>query len=911
MSSNPASSRLRDLIKAVRGCKTAAEERAVVAKECAIIRDAIQDNDNQFRHRHIAKLLFIHMLGYPTHFGQIECLKLIACGKFTEKRVGYLGLTQLLNEGNEILMMVTNTIQKDLEPQRNPSVIALALTAVANISTGEMCRQLSRDVEGLLTSSQSYIKKKACLAGVRVIKLVPELAEDYVPRVRALMEDRNHGVLLTGSCLVIEMMLADDIYIEECKYLVPILVRMLKNLMLSGYSTEYEISGISDPFLQVKVLRMLRLLGHKDSSVSDEMNDVLAQIATNTDGSKNAGNSILYECVRTIMSIEATGGLRILAINIMGRFLLNRDNNIRYVALNTLQKVVKVDISAVQRHKNTIVECLSDPDISIKKRALDLLYAIINGSNIKSLVKEMLNCLLTASSEFKQELVTKICLAVEKHAPNKRWQVDTTIKCLSLAANHVRDDVLASLIQLISSTEQLHTYATHKVFFSLKENISQEGLANIAMWCVGEFGHNLVNGNAVGPDDEPINITEDEVLDVIEQVLQNRDFSASLKEYTLTALVKLYVRFNTTKERIRDLIEGESANWNVEVQQRACEYAQILEGSWDSHRQAILEPMPVFNLNEEERPVGETEINEIPPTDDKVTKNSSTDKIGSLKKTTPAANKDEFQNGAGELLPFDVFGDNPSGNTGNDNTTTDNNADVDPLALVFGGMDTAAPNNGSGNAGGDIFGGGDLLAGTTATGGENAGNDLLSMMGGAATTNAGMGATTSGAGNLMGMNAGFGGAAVGNTGMGGMPTGDMGMGMSMGTTTTVTTPTVPTKHDMIAYQDPNLQIHYACTKGESDPSLTNIIATFSSKIGSEITGVSMQIAVKQYLKLGLQPPSGTTLAPNAQGGIIQNFSLTNANQGEKPIVLRMKLSYNMAGSPQTFMATISDFPAGL
>lgn len=53
-------------------------------------------------------------------------------------------------------------------------------------------------------------------------------------------------------------------------------------------------------------------------------------MATKTESNKNAGNAILYECVETIMSIEDNGGLRVLAINILGRFLSNRDNNIRY-----------------------------------------------------------------------------------------------------------------------------------------------------------------------------------------------------------------------------------------------------------------------------------------------------------------------------------------------------------------------------------------------------------------------------------------------------------------------------------------------------------------------------------------------------------------------------------------------------
>ena len=41
----------------MRACKTAAEERAVISKECAQIRTAFKEEDNEFRHRNVAKLV--------------------------------------------------------------------------------------------------------------------------------------------------------------------------------------------------------------------------------------------------------------------------------------------------------------------------------------------------------------------------------------------------------------------------------------------------------------------------------------------------------------------------------------------------------------------------------------------------------------------------------------------------------------------------------------------------------------------------------------------------------------------------------------------------------------------------------------------------------------------------------------
>lgn len=474
-----------------------------------------------------------------------------------------------------------------------------------------MSRDLFPEIEKLVSTANPYIRRKAALCAMKITRKVPDLQEHFLEKATALLQDRNHGVMLCGLTLVTSLCEADEEeggeegIVDKFRQFVPILVRTLKGLASSGYAPEHDVMGITDPFLQVKILNLLRVLAMGDPQVSEQINDILAQVATNTDSSKNVGNSILYEAVRTILDIEADSGLRVLGVNILGKFLTNRDNNIRYVALNTLIKVVAIEPNAVQRHRNTILECLRDPDISIRRRALDLSFTLINESNVRVLIRELLAFLEVADNEFKPTLTTQIGIAADKYAPNKRWHVDTMLRVLALAGNYVKEPIMSSVIRLIATTPDLQTYAVQKLYTNLKKDITQESLTQAGSWCIGEYGDALLRGGQYEEEELVKEVKEHDIIDLFSTILNSNYATQVTTEYIVTALVKLTTRLSDQAQvdRVQRILQFHQTSLDVEVQQRAVEYGNLF--SYEQIRRGVLEKMPPPQIKEENRVLGE------------------------------------------------------------------------------------------------------------------------------------------------------------------------------------------------------------------------------------------------------------------------------------------------------------------
>ena len=877
----------------------------MIAKESAAIRASLREDEPFARHRNVAKLMYMHMLGYPTHFGQMECVKLIATAGFPEKRVGYLGLMILLDERQEVTMLVTNSIKNDLG-HKNHFIVGLALCALGNICTAEMARDVAPEVAGLLGNRNSYVRKKAALCAIRVVNKVPELAESFLDGAEALLADRHHGVLLAAVTLILrlcdnEQKALNDVRVNRgsdariananpdsitrrFRARVPDLVKILRALLHGAYSAEHDVGGQHDPFLQVKLLRLLRTLGKGDAEASDAMSDALANVASNESrSSKNAGAAVLYEAVRCAVGVESVGGLRVLAVNVLGRFLADKDNNVRYVALNALAKVVGNDAQAVQRHRRTIVECVKDGDVTIRRSALNLVYSLVNAGNVETLAPELLEYLAVADPEFKSDVATKIARLSTTFAPSDRWRIDTFVQTLLRGGSHVAREECRSFVALLTNRVALQPYATRALFRAAHDAAFDDAhapLVAVACWALGEYGDDVYQNRL--PDEPPLALTPRDVVDTLKSVLRDARAPRDTRRVAATALAKLAARVPELRSDCVAAVAAFGSALDLEMQQRSVEFAGVF-GRGADVAAAALERMPPMAMRDE---VGANAVGaDVMSAAAAAAPDASLggDLLGDLLGPEPGGAQTSAVASGADLLG-DLLGDATGGSLGSLGSLggvggapvfpSSHGAAVavaaDPLAELMGGSPSPfAPGVPPPDPLADLMGGvGDAFAHPAAFADPSSGP----------------------AADLLGSPAAPG---------GGTPPAAPG---SAGAPAAVVVP---------ALDAHGVRVSFSCAKpNDSDASATTITASYANANAFAVSRFALRAAVPKSATLALEPASGGDLAPS--GGVAtQVLNVVNPLVDSKPLAMRLQVTWREAGGEERAeMATVT-FPSGV
>jgi len=143
---------------------------------------------------------------------------------------------------------------------------------------------------------------------------------------------------------------------------------------------------------------------------------------------------------------------------------------------------------SIKKHEATVLTNLKDADISVRRRALDLLFVMCDKDNSVSIVEELVTYLATADVAIREEMVLKIAIVAEKYARDMEWYVTTVLRLMELAGDQVSDDIWHRLIVLVTNHKDLQQFAAAKLFAALQSKRAHEALVKLGAYVLGEFG---------------------------------------------------------------------------------------------------------------------------------------------------------------------------------------------------------------------------------------------------------------------------------------------------------------------------------------------------------------------------------------------------------------------------------------
>ena len=201
----------------------------------------------------------------------------------------------------------------------------------------------------------------------------------------------------------------------------------------------------------MKLLKVLAILGRGDASASASMYAVLGEVLQRSDPATTIGNALLYQAASTIAAIVPDAKLLQACSDLTQRFLRSDSHNLKYCGIEALGRLVALNPDCGAEHQLAVIECLEDPDPTLKRCTLNLLYAMTRASNVEVIVERMLAFLQTTEEEFgKREVAQRICTLAERYAPSTHWFIATMTSVFQLAGSLLPPRTAHEVMRLIA-----------------------------------------------------------------------------------------------------------------------------------------------------------------------------------------------------------------------------------------------------------------------------------------------------------------------------------------------------------------------------------------------------------------------------------------------------------------------------
>ncbi|KAM9480147.1 AP-3 complex subunit delta-1-like isoform 14-T14 [Salvelinus alpinus] len=479
---------LQDLVRGIRNHK---EDEAKYISTCIDeIKQELKQDNIAVKANAVCKLTYLQMLGYDVSWAAFNIVEVMSSSKFTYKRIGYLAASQCFHESTDVIMLTTNQIRKDLSSP-NQYDTGVALTGLSCFVTPDLARDLANDIMTLMSHTKPYIRKKAVLIMYKVFLKYPESLRPAFPRLKEKLEDPDPGVQSAAVNVICELARRNP---KNYLSLAPLFFKLM--------------TSSTNNWVLIKIIKLFGALTPLEPRLGKKLIEPLTNLIHST-----SAMSLLYECVNTVIAvlISLSSGMPNhsasiqLCVQKLRILIEDSDQNLKYLGLLAMSKILKTHPKSVQSHKDLILQCLDDKDESIRLRALDLLYGMVSKKNLMEIVKKlMLHVDKAEGTTYRDELLTKIIDICSQsnyqYITNFEWYISILVELTRLEGTRHGHLIASQMLDVAIRVKAIRAFAVAQMATLLDNahlltgNTQRNGICEVlyaAAWICGEFSEHL------------------------------------------------------------------------------------------------------------------------------------------------------------------------------------------------------------------------------------------------------------------------------------------------------------------------------------------------------------------------------------------------------------------------------------
>ena len=451
----------------------------------------------------VRKLTYLQMMGYDVSWASFAIVETMSQARFAHKRIGYLAACQCFSESTDVVLLTTNLLKKEFQSTSQYEV-GLAVNCLANIVTKDLARDLLQDSVLLMSHSKPYVRKKAVSSMFKLFVKYPQGLRLTFEKLKERLADGEPAVTSCAVNVVCELANKNpNNYLSMAPQFFRLLTTSSNNWML------------------IKVVKLMGALVPQEPRLARKLLEPLATIIQNT-----AAKSLQYECIHTLTlalpftkkadgteSRNVPGVVRLCADHLR-QFIDDADQNLKYLGLVGFVELMKSHPKAVVEHKELVLLCLSDDDVTIRTRALELLTGMVTRKNLEELVVKLLAHVNRAEGAYRDELISRIVHMCSRdkysYLSDFVWYLSVLVRLAHLRGSAHGALLAEQLVDITMRVRPVRRYAARDMVCLLLDDklaVGQglESIADVlsaAAWIAGEYAAELFDDDDDDDEDD-------------------------------------------------------------------------------------------------------------------------------------------------------------------------------------------------------------------------------------------------------------------------------------------------------------------------------------------------------------------------------------------------------------------------